>query len=87
LARDHADIALLDIDEAALQAAAAGPGLRQRADPRGLHGRALSRRDSAHPRRAGPVDILLNNVGQSARTHERFRRSDLETLDFMLAIT
>jgi NAD(P)-dependent dehydrogenase (short-subunit alcohol dehydrogenase family) len=35
----------------------------------------------------GPVDILLNNVGQSARERmSDFWRSDLETLDFMLAI-
>jgi len=35
----------------------------------------------------GPVDILLNNVGQSARERmSDFSESDLGTLDFMLAI-
>jgi len=84
-------VALLDIDETALQAAAAavrdhGQGalpLRvDCTDARGVAAAFAQIRDEL-----GPVDILLNNVGQSARERmSDFWRSDLETLDFMLAI-
>ncbi|MGJ7525403.1 SDR family NAD(P)-dependent oxidoreductase [Variovorax sp. GB1P17] len=91
LARDGADIALLDRDEA---------GLRQTAEDVRALGRqaetyaidctseaAVREAFAGIDRRFGRVDILFNNVGQGARenTHE-FLQADLASIDFLFAV-
>jgi len=91
LAREGADVALLDIDTAALDVVTA--------EIRAAGRRAIpitadcTDRDTVVAafdrirRELGPVDILLNNVGQSARQHmTAFSSSDLSSLDFLLAV-
>jgi NAD(P)-dependent dehydrogenase (short-subunit alcohol dehydrogenase family) len=91
LARDGASVALLDMDETALQIAAeelraygqqALPIPLDCTDPRRVPTAFKSIRNDL-----GPVDILLNNVGQSARERmSEFSRSDLATLDLLLDV-
>ena len=91
LARDGADIALLDRDAPGLQSVAADV-------------RALGRRVEIHAidctgeaavvaafadinRALGRVDILFNNVGQGARENSReVVSADLKSLDFLLSV-
>ena len=91
LAGDGADVALLDLDEVSLQAPAAEiQALGRRALPITLD---CTNRDAVTAafdrirRELGPIDILLNNIGQSARERmTEFSSSNLDTLDFLLAV-
>jgi NAD(P)-dependent dehydrogenase (short-subunit alcohol dehydrogenase family) len=91
LARAGADIGLLDFDSAGL-AAAQGEieALGRRAAPV-----PLDCTDPTHVKSAfkqvraalGPVDILVNGVGQSARGKMTdFADADLETFDFLIGV-
>lgn len=91
LARDGADIALLDRDETGLAETAAGV-------------RALGRRVLSYPvdctdeaaikavfadidSQFGRVDVLFNNVGQGARENtSEFALADLKSLDFLINV-
>lgn len=91
LAAAGADIGLLDFDSAGLD--------RIRTEIEALERRAvavpLDCTDPVHVRSAfkqvrsilGPVDILVNGVGQSARGKmTNFADADLETFDFLIAV-
>ena len=91
LASDQADVAMLDLDSAALAISAdVVRGSGRRVLPIALDCTDASSIALAFVRireELGRVDILLNNVGQSARERmSAFSESDLGTLDFMLAI-
>jgi NAD(P)-dependent dehydrogenase (short-subunit alcohol dehydrogenase family) len=91
LARHGADVGLLDFDMAALSTVCREIGELGRqsiavpldcTDP--IHVRSAFKqvRDAL-----GPIDILINGVGQSARQKMTdFADADLETLDFLLAV-
>jgi NAD(P)-dependent dehydrogenase (short-subunit alcohol dehydrogenase family) len=91
LASDGADIAMLDLDSAALASSAdAVRRSGRRVLPLTLdctEARSIAAAFVRIREELGSVDILLNNVGQSARERmSDFAESDLGTLDFMLAI-
>ena len=91
LAGDQADVAMLDRDSAALAISAdVVRGSGRRVLPIALDCTDASSIALAFVRireELGRVDILLNNVGQSARERmSAFSEADLGTLDFMLAI-
>ncbi|MBP2316583.1 SDR family NAD(P)-dependent oxidoreductase [Azospirillum soli] len=90
-AAEGAAVALVDLDETALEEVAdtiraqGGRALPVRAD---CSDSAVAR-DSYRRIEAelGPADILVNNVGQSARNRMTpFVSADLDTLDFLLAV-
>ncbi|MES2246439.1 MAG: SDR family oxidoreductase [Pseudomonadota bacterium] len=91
LARDGADIALLDRDEAGLrQTAADVRALGRRAQTYAIDCTsepAVREAFAGIDREFGRVDILFNNVGQGARenTHE-FLEADLASIDFLFAV-
>lgn len=91
LARDGADIALLDRDAAGLEQTAAAV----RAVGRRVATYALDCTDEHAVKAAfadineefGRVDILFNNVGQGARENtSEFLTADLKSLDFLFAV-
>jgi NAD(P)-dependent dehydrogenase (short-subunit alcohol dehydrogenase family) len=91
LARDGANLALLDLDASGLKTAAAAvaeSGSRVFSVPVDCSDGVQVATAFARVRdELGPVDILLNNVGQSARERmTEFADTDLGTLEFMLAI-
>ncbi|GAB3628979.1 sugar dehydrogenase [Pandoraea terrae] len=91
LARDGADVALLDRDADALATLTEDIGaFGRRALPIALDCTREAELKAAFGRIAamlGDVDILLNNVGQGPRERmSTFRDADLDTLDFLLAI-
>jgi len=92
LARDGADLALLDREAAPLrEVAAAIDGLGRRVEAIELdctQDAALAQAFDRIRQRFGRVDILFNNVGQSAREKAgEFWRSEPETWRFVLEIS
>jgi NAD(P)-dependent dehydrogenase (short-subunit alcohol dehydrogenase family) len=91
LAGEGADIGLLDLEEEALVSVVAeiedlgGKALGVATDC--TNPDAISNAFSKIRTQLGPVDILINNVGQSSRDKMTdFATSDLSTLDFILDI-
>jgi NAD(P)-dependent dehydrogenase (short-subunit alcohol dehydrogenase family) len=91
LAKAGADIGLLDFDRAGLE------GIRAEIEAIGRRavGVPLDCTDRTHVKSAfkqvraalGPVDILVNGVGQSARGQMTdFVNADLDTFDFLIAV-
>ena len=92
LARDGADLALLDREAAPLQeVAAAIGGLGRRVEAIEVdctQEAALAQAFDRVRRRFGRVDILFNNVGQSAREKaSEFWQSEAETWRFVLEVS
>lgn len=91
LARNGADLVLIDIQEAALAEVADGVrGFGRKAHPMTvdcLQRPAIQEAFARIDRDLGPVEILLNNVGQSARERaSEFWCSEPETWDFILQL-
>lgn len=91
LAREGANIGLLDLEEDALSAVTAEiEALGQKAEPVATDctsEQAISEAFDQIRKLLGPIDILINNVGQSARNKmTKFATSDLASLDFILDI-
>jgi NAD(P)-dependent dehydrogenase (short-subunit alcohol dehydrogenase family) len=91
LAENGADVGLLDFDQAALKGVCEEIGTSGRR----AVGVPLDCTDRVHVASAfkqireglGPVDILVNGVGQSARDRMTdFANANLDTLDFLIAV-
>jgi NAD(P)-dependent dehydrogenase (short-subunit alcohol dehydrogenase family) len=91
LAREGADLALLDLDGAGME----GTVREIKAMGRRVETQRIDCTDRRQIETAfktlraslGPVDILFNDVGQSAREKMTdFSTADLETVDFLLAV-
>lgn len=91
LARDGARVVLLDLDAAGV--AAQAEALRESGGQAQAHGLDCTDRHAIEQvfaqiaAETGPVDILVNNVGQSARNRmSDFVDADMEVLDFILDV-
>lgn len=91
LAREGARVVLLDLDAAGV--AAQAEALRESGGQAQAHGLDCTDRHAIEQvfaqiaAETGPVDILVNNVGQSARNRmSDFVDADMEVLDFILDV-
>ncbi len=91
LAQEGADVGLLDLEKDAVEAVAAEiRALGRRALPINIdctNGEAIAGAFTRIKAELGPVHVLLNNVGQSARERtSEFVDADMKVLDFILDV-